>query len=214
MNAARNRTQRAGVRTAATVVAGVLAFGLVSVQNALADDTDPYPTESAAPPVPVNGSDPDLKLRPGAKLAPPKVLDIKSVVEDLGGEERREDTNQDIKFALQAEVLFPKDSAKLNSAANSRIEDVADEIKKQKATTVRIFGFTDDLGSAEHGLVLSKQRAQAVDDILEKDLQGMNISYQIRGYGEKFPISPNDNEADRKKNRRVEISFPRTDPND
>jgi outer membrane protein OmpA-like peptidoglycan-associated protein len=99
---------------------------------------------------------PGLKLPEGATLAPPKVLDIESVVEDLGGEERREDTNTDIKFALQAEVLFAKDSAKLSPKANARIDEVADEVKKQKAKQVRIFGFTDNLGSSAHGDVLSK----------------------------------------------------------
>ena len=116
MSAARARRQRAGVRTAVAVVAGVLALGIVTAQEALADS--PYPSESAAPPVKVDGNDPDLKVPQGATLADPKVLDIKSVVEDMGGEERREETNSNIKFALQAEVLFAKDSAKLSSAAN------------------------------------------------------------------------------------------------
>ncbi len=142
------------------------------------------------------------------------MLDIKSVVEDLGGEERREDTNTDIKFALQAEVLFGKDSAKLSSAANSRIAEVASEISKQKATRVRVFGFTDNLGSAAHGDVLSKQRANAVQGVLEKALDGVDVTYEVRGYGEKYPIASNDTEDGRKKNRRVEISFPRTTSND
>lgn len=208
MSAALTRTQRAGVRAAVTVVAGVLAMGVVSAQDALAGDS-PYPSSSAPPPVKVDGSDPDLKLPQGATLADPKVLDIKSVVEDLGGQERREDTNQDIKFALQAEVLFGKDSAKLSSAANSRIAEVAAEIKKQGATQVRVFGFTDNLGSSAHGDVLSKQRANAVQGQLEKALDDSSITFQVRGYGEKYPIASNDTEDGRKKNRRVEISFPK-----
>lgn len=208
MSAALTRTQRAGIRTAVAVVAGVLAVGVVSAQDALADDS-PYPSSSAAPPVKVDGSDPDLKMPQGATLADPKVLDIKSVVEDLGGEERREDTNSDIKFALQAEVLFGKDSAKLSAEANTRIAEVAAEIKKQGATQVRVFGFTDNLGSSAHGDVLSKQRANAVQGQLEKDLDDSGITFQVRGYGEKYPIASNDTEDGRKKNRRVEISFPK-----
>ncbi|GHJ35359.1 OmpA family protein [Streptomyces sp. TS71-3] len=208
MSAAPTRTHRAGVRTAVTVVAGVLALGLAAAQDSWADS--PYPSESAPPPVKVDGNDPDLKLPGGATLADPKVLDIKSVVEDMGGEERREDTNTSIKFALQAEVLFPKDSAKLSGEANARIDDVAEEIRKQNATQIRIFGFTDNLGSAEHGEILSKQRANAVQDVLSKDLNNPDITFEVRGYGEKYPIATNDNEAGRKKNRRVEISFPRS----
>ncbi|GHH77360.1 hypothetical protein GCM10018793_25250 [Streptomyces sulfonofaciens] len=207
MSAGSTRTRRAGVRAAVAVAAGVLALGCATAQ-ALADS--PYPSESAAPPVKVDGNDPDLKLPQGATLADARVLDIKSVVEDLGGEERREESNSNIKFALQAEVLFGKDSAKLSSAASTRIAEVAAEINKQKATQVRIFGFTDNLGSAAHGDVLSKQRANAVQDMLAKSLDNADITFEVRGYGEKYPIASNDDESGRKKNRRVEISFPRS----
>ncbi|MER5180267.1 OmpA family protein [Streptomyces sp. NPDC002896] len=210
MSAATTRTQRAGARSAVAVVAGALAFGLFAAPNALADD-DPYPSASASAAVQVDGNDPDLKLPDGATLAAPKVLDIKSVVEDLDGDERREDTNSDVKFALQSEVLFGKDSAKLSSQATSRIAAIADEIKKQNATKVRVFGFTDNLGSSAHGLVLSKQRAQAVQNVLAKELDGVSVTFEVRGYGEQYPIADNSTEEGRKKNRRVEVSFPRSE---
>ncbi|NJQ00518.1 OmpA family protein [Streptomyces sp. PLAI1-29] len=145
----------------------------------------------------------------GAQLADAKVLDIKSVVEDLGGEERREDTNADVTFSLQAEVLFGKDSAKLDSRANARIAEIAEEIKNQDAQRVQVFGFTDNLGSSAHGDVLSKKRANAVHKQLVKDLDS-GVTFDIRGYGEQFPIADNSTEEGRKKNRRVEVSFPRS----
>lgn len=210
MSAATSTIERAGVRFAVTALAGALAFGLAGIPEAAADDS-PYPTPSAEAPVQVDANDSDLKLPDGATLAAPKVLDIKSVVEDLGGEERREDTNSDIKFALQAEVLFGKDSAKLSSAATGRINAIAAEIKKQDAKKIRVFGFTDNLGSSAHGDVLSKQRAEAVHGVLQKALTGSSITFEIRGYGEQFPIASNTTEENRKKNRRVEVSFPRAE---
>ncbi|WP_406862840.1 OmpA family protein [Streptomyces sp. HUAS MG47] len=203
------RTRRTAVRAAGVAVTGALALGLLAAPNALADE-NPYPSASAAPPVKIDPNDPDLKLPEGGTLAAAKVLDIKSVVEDLEGNERREDTNTDIKFALQAEVLFGKDSAKLSSAANSRIAAIAAEIKKQDAKKVRVFGFTDNLGSSAHGDVLSKQRAEAVHTVLAKELASAGITYEIRGYGEQYPIADNTTEEGRKKNRRVEVSFQRT----
>ncbi len=201
------------VVTAATIM---VAANLVGAVAAHADDTPspsvPPGTEaSASAPVKVDPNDPDLKLPEGATLADPKVLDIKSVVEDQGGEERREDTNSDVTFALQAEVLFSKDSAKLSAAAKSRIDAIAQEVKKQNATTVRVFGFTDNLGSSAHGDVLSKQRADAVQAVLDSDLNDPNITFEVRGYGEQYPIADNSTEAGRKKNRRVEVTFPRTE---
>ncbi|MFJ3661831.1 OmpA family protein [Streptomyces sp. NPDC090119] len=185
----------------------------LTAANAHADDgpSEPPGTEpSAAAPVEVDATDPDLKLPEGATLAGAKVLDIKSVVEDQSGDERREDTNADVTFALQAEVLFGKDSAKLGPEARARITGIAAEIEKQKATRVRVFGFTDDLGSAAHGDVLSKQRANAVQAVLDQDLNAPDVTFEVRGYGEQYPIADNSTEAGRKKNRRVEVSFPRT----
>ncbi|MFF4227592.1 OmpA family protein [Streptomyces sp. NPDC001820] len=208
MSAATTRTGRVYARTTVTVLAGALSFGLLGAADALADE-DPYPTPSAAAPVKIDPEDSDLKLPEGANLAEPKVLDIKSVVEEIGGEERREETNSDIKFALQAEVLFGKDSAKLSSAANARIAAIAAEIKNQDAKKVRVFGFTDDLGTSEHGDVLSKQRADAVHGVLSRQLSALGVTYEIRGYGEQYPIANNATEEGRKKNRRVEVSFPR-----
>ncbi|MYR95304.1 OmpA family protein [Streptomyces sp. SID8374] len=208
-------TRRSGARrNAGQAAAVVLLFAgvtLCGVAPSSADDGPSVPPgtqASAEPPVAVDPADPDLKMPEGGTLAPGRVLDIVQVVEDLGGEERREDSNADIKFALQAEVLFGKDSAKLGAAANARIAAIADEIKKQKATKVRVFGFTDNLGSSAHGDVLSKQRADAVHGVLSK-LLGPTITYEIRGYGEQYPIASNSNEEGRKKNRRVEVSFPR-----
>ncbi|AXK36676.1 OmpA family protein [Streptomyces armeniacus] len=149
-----------------------------------------------------------LKLADGAQLAPSKVLDIKFVTEDIGGEERREDSNNKTKFTLQAEVLFPKDSDKLNGEAQSRIEQIAAEVKNQNATEVNVFGFTDDLGSYEHGKTLSKKRATAVQKQLSKELDP-NVTFRVRGYSEDYPIADNGTEEGRTKNRRVEVSFPR-----
>ncbi|MFB7132370.1 OmpA family protein [Streptomyces sp. NPDC056237] len=207
-------TRRRLPRIAGHVVAAALLTAgatFLGVSNAIADDSPSVPpgTEATSvPPVQLDANDPDLKMPEGGTLAPARVLDIVQVIEDEGGEERREDSNANIKFALQAEVLFGKDSAKLSSAANARIAAIATEIKKQNATKVRVFGFTDNLGSSAHGDVLSKQRANSVQSVLVKQL-GSNVTFDIRGYGEQYPIADNSTEEGRKKNRRVEVSFPR-----
>lgn len=197
-----------------TVATLMVATNLVGAVTAHADGSPSVPpgTEpSASAPVEVDPNDPDLKLPEGATLAAAKVLDIKSVVEDENGDERRSDTNTSVTFALQAEVLFSKDSAKLNGEAKSRIATIADEIKKQNATHVRVFGFTDDLGSYAHGLVLSRQRANAVQDVLAQELNDPGITFEVRGYSEDYPIASNTTEEGRRKNRRVEVSFPRSE---
>ncbi|WP_078863886.1 OmpA family protein [Streptomyces sp. AcH 505] len=217
MTCTRVRSHPRQPRTAGTVLVAFAFFAATGVLGtgaapAFADETPSVPpgTEaSASPPVEVDGNDPDLKLPEGGTLAAAKVLDIVQVVEDQGGEERREDTNAEITFALQAEVLFGKDSAKLTGQANSRIAAIANEIKKQHAGNIRVFGFTDNLGTYEHGKVLSKQRADAVQGLLAQQLNGATVTYEVRGYSEDYPIADNGTEEGRKKNRRVEVSFPR-----
>ncbi|KUN82711.1 hypothetical protein AQJ66_21460 [Streptomyces bungoensis] len=200
--------------TATLALTTALLLAATDLSLAHADDTSPSEppgTEpSATAPVKVDPTDPDLKLPEGATLAEPKVLDIKSVVEDQSGDERREDTNADVTFALQAEVLFGKDSAKLGGEAKARIATIAEEVRKQHATQVRVFGFTDNLGSSAHGDVLSRQRANAVQAVLDQDLNDPDITFDVRGYGEQYPIADNSTEEGRKKNRRVEVTFPRT----
>ncbi|MFF3498939.1 OmpA family protein [Streptomyces sp. NPDC003247] len=203
------RTRTASAPLALAMVTTALLLTPASPARADGPSVPPGTEPTATAPVEVDPNDPDLKLPEGATLAEPKVLDIKQVVEDQSGDERREDTNADVTFALQAEVLFGKNSAKLSAAAQARIATIAQEINTQKATQVRVFGFTDNLGSSSHGDVLSKQRADAVQAALAGDLNDPNITFEVRGYGEQFPIADNSTEAGRKKNRRVEVTFPR-----
>ncbi|WP_406436516.1 OmpA family protein [Streptomyces sp. NBC_01613] len=162
----------------------------------------------------IDSDSPGLALRANATLAPPKVLDLGSqpvgigrVVEDQEGAERREDAGTQVTVDLQAEVLFAKDSARLSRSARSRIASVAREIEPQAGTVIRVYGFTDDLGSAAHGDTLSRQRAVAVQAVLAGELHTTTVTFDTRGFGERQPIASNATGAGRHKNRRVEISF-------
>lgn len=202
--------------TAATAVVGLVIAGahFVGATSAYADEVMPSVPPGTEPsvsaPMPLKADSPGLKLPQGGILAPPKVLDMVEVVEDLGGEERRQETNQTVMMALQSEVMFPEDSAVFNAQAAARIQAIAQEINTQKATHVRVFGFTDDQGSYEHGKELSKKRADAVQAELAKTVTNTGVTFDVRGYSEDYPIADNGTEEGRKKNRRVEITFPRS----
>lgn len=197
------------IGAATSIVAGIVL--VTGAPDVIADDATPSgsssPTPSTSPSI--DASDPDLKLPEGATLAPPKVLDIKSIVEDENGDERREEDNEEVGYTLQAEVLFPMDSSKLSDKAVSRIQKVADDIKRWNVTgTIKVHGFTDNLGSYAHGLALSTARAQAVAKILRQEL-GSAAKFEVKGYSEDYPIADNSTEDGRKKNRRVMIIFPK-----
>lgn len=195
-------------RTATAGAAVLLLTCWLTPGAARADDPNPTAAPSAAPPVHVDPHAPGLRLAPGATLAAPKVLDIETVVEDSNGAERRADTPSDVTFSLQAEVLFGMDSSAISADADSRIQAIADEINRQNPRTVRVFGFTDNLGSHQHGVELSTARAQAVYTLLARDLGGNTpIQFDVRGYAEQYPVADNSTEDGRRKNRRVEITF-------
>lgn len=191
-----------------SVLASVSVFGAGGAVAVDVPTPSPGTTVSTVPPVRIDAADPDLKLSAGAILAPGRVLDIGRIVEDEGGEERRQETNTDVRVALQAEVLFGKDSAVLSDTARTRILALAEEVRKSNPAKVTILGYTDNLGSSAHGDVLSRQRADAVHAVLVGVL-GSAVLFDVRGLGERDPVADNGTEEGRKKNRRVEIVYPR-----
>lgn len=134
-----------------------------------------------------------------------RVVTLVPVTKDLGdaAEERPSERAYDVR--LNANVLFAKDSAVIRPGAGARLNQISAELKKRGTGAVAITGYTDDLGSEEHGLVLSRRRAQAVRAVLEPQLPGYRIT--SLGKGEADPLVPNRDETSRAKNRRVEIHY-------
>ncbi|MFF5090381.1 OmpA family protein [Streptomyces niveus] len=121
---------------------------------------------------------------------------------------RREETGDRVEVALSAGILFGKDSARLSKIAERRITETARAIREAGSSAVAVAGHTDNLGSASHGLVLSQQRADAVTRVLRQHLPN-TVRLTARGYGEARPIADNHDEAGRKQNRRVTLTFHR-----
>ena len=113
-------------------------------------------------------------------------------------------------MTLESDLAFDKNSAELSNAAKAAIAELADQVRAAKLKgTIQIHGYTDSLGSAAHGLELSRQRAQAVAQYLRQSLGGYDIKIAAFGHGENDPIASNATEAGRQKNRRVTITLPK-----
>lgn len=195
----------------------VLALALMAVSpsvSARADETPspgtPGSTVSATPnPTTTVGATATTL----AGLSAP-VYDIITTVESIDGSETQQDTSTRRTVILDSKVLFAEDRATLSSSARGRLRAVAQQIVDSSATgTVRVDGYTDDQGSAQHGLVLSRQRASAVQGVLAPVLAGSPVRIATRGLGEADPRFPNRDRsgraipANQAKNRRVEITF-------
>jgi outer membrane protein OmpA-like peptidoglycan-associated protein len=90
------------------------------------------------------------------------------------------------------------------------LDKLADTLLKSKNWTLEIQGHTDDKGTDDYNIKLSKNRADAVKKYLvSKGVVADSIT--AKGLGESTPLVPNDSDANREKNRRVEFKI--TKPN-
>jgi outer membrane protein OmpA-like peptidoglycan-associated protein len=102
------------------------------------------------------------------------------------------------------DVLFATDRAELNANGMATVRKLAEIMTQNPDRTVMVEGFTDSTGSAAHNKDLSERRAASV----AQALVGLGVAREriaMRGYGEAFPVAPNDTAANRQLNRRVEI---------
>jgi outer membrane protein OmpA-like peptidoglycan-associated protein len=105
-----------------------------------------------------------------------------------------------------SDVLFDTGKATLKAGAARDLDRLAQALKDNQSTRVKIEGYTDSVGSDSYNQELSERRARAVADALQS--RGVPADrYQIEGLGKEFPVATNDTPAGRQQNRRVEIVF-------
>ena len=104
------------------------------------------------------------------------------------------------------DVLFDTGEAELKNSANRVVLKVVQFLQLNPRRVVRVEGYTDSTGLPEDNLALSRDRAQAVADMLV-DLGVDEKRIQVEGYGDQYPIDANASERGRAQNRRVEIVF-------
>ena len=134
----------------------------------------------------------------------PHVYPLRATTSDTQGTATVSTTRTAMDATINANVAFAKDSAHLQPAARQRITQLAQDLQQRSPGTLTITGYTDNLGSHEHGVTLSKQRAQAVAQELGR-LDKIHVS--VSGRAEADPVAPNTTEQGRARNRRVELQY-------
>ncbi|WP_347904932.1 OmpA family protein [Pseudomonas purpurea] len=104
------------------------------------------------------------------------------------------------------DVLFDTGEAELKNSANRTVLKIVQFLQLNPKRVVRIEGYTDSTGGKQDNLKLSRDRAQAVADMLI-DLGIDDKRIQVEGYGDEYPVEVNASERGRAQNRRVEIVF-------
>ncbi|MDF1763341.1 MAG: OmpA family protein [Oleibacter sp.] len=107
---------------------------------------------------------------------------------------------------MPGNITFPSNSDTLREDIKPVLDSVAEVLKEYESTMIQVGGYTDSTGGDDYNMLLSKQRAQSVANVLT----GFGIQ-SVRvvpvGFGETNPIASNDTAAGRAENRRVELTL-------
>jgi outer membrane protein OmpA-like peptidoglycan-associated protein len=107
---------------------------------------------------------------------------------------------------MPSNITFDTDSYSLKPRFHDTLDSVILVLNEYPSTLITVMGHTDSTGSEQYNQNLSQQRALSVANYLSnKGVAQQRLA--ASGYGEAFPIAPNDTEAGRAKNRRVEIQL-------
>lgn len=116
-----------------------------------------------------------------------------------------ERVNEGINVTFESGLMFTINSAEISEGYKKDLSGAAEVFNKYPETNIVIEGHTDDTGTDEVNMALSEKRAVAVKEFLvSKGVSAGRLTTQW--YGETQPRYPNDSEANREKNRRVELA--------
>lgn len=115
---------------------------------------------------------------------------------------RQEDGS--IKLIMPSNITFGNDETMVNPAFVNTLDAIAEVIKQNDNTRIRVIGHTDSIGKAEYNQGLSIKRASAV--ATEMRVLGVAANRIVSlGMGESQPLADNNYANGRALNRRVEL---------
>lgn len=117
-----------------------------------------------------------------------------------------ERVGEGIQVTFDSGLLFDFDSDVVRSEAQINLRELAISLEKYPGSDLLILGHTDEQGSDAYNQALSERRANAAAGFLRNQgVSGSRIA--TRGLGETEPVAPNETDAGRQANRRVEVSI-------
>lgn len=113
----------------------------------------------------------------------------------------------DGKILIKNAVIFSAESAMLKNSDKIKLDKIVSSIKKYPMIKLEIVGHCSSVGNPEGEQVISLERAKSVKKYLVDNKATLDMNIAVKGVGAKEQIAPDIKEADRAKNRRLEIIF-------
>lgn len=109
-------------------------------------------------------------------------------------------------YSLGEDILFDNDKSTIRKSAEPNLKQIAASISQRfNGGDVRVYGFTDSVGSAGYNKDLAEQRAAAVRSWLATNAGIDSSRISLNPIGEGRPVASNNTAQGRQQNRRVEI---------
>ncbi len=140
-----------------------------------------------------------------------RAAELRSTMSDAiaAGDLEIETTDDTVIIRIKENASFPSGSANMQRAFDPVVDRIADDLVNSDDRIV-VTGYTDDvpISSGRFRSNWDLSAARAVSVLMSLRDQGIDADrLSARGMGENNPIAPNDNEATRALNRRVEIAL-------
>lgn len=102
-------------------------------------------------------------------------------------------------------IHFDTDSDRIKDDSATVIQSIAKGLQANPTLNLSIEGHTDNTGKADHNMILSKRRAEAVKNVLVSQFQIDVSRLSTVGMGSTKPLASSDDPQGRPQNRRVEF---------
>lgn len=123
-----------------------------------------------------------------------------------GAQVERVDDGIVVTFDENSGVYFATNKYDINSASQTTLNKLANVFKEYPDTNILVVGHTDNVGTDEYNMTLSKNRAYAVTNYLTG--KGLSAGrFTTNWFGESQPMYDNSTAEGRAKNRRVNIAI-------
>ena len=122
----------------------------------------------------------------------------------VGADEMRSALASEGRIALYG-IHFDFDKDSIQAESKPTLDEIGELLKSDPSLRLTVTGHTDAQGGRDHNLDLSRRRASNVVSALIKDYRIDGSRLEPRGTGASEPIAPNDTDANRALNRRVEL---------